>query len=158
MIQGILTCNQAGSTPVHCTGYWTASRVGSKSARESLRDLGRAGDTGQPVYPAQTECRPAPGRAPTARDSGPVLGRVRLCYDRAATLLDNATAEERGGGEPAVARGPWRWDRLVYGTFWTVARSAHRARTLNATSCSSAMCWSVTCVRSWCMQGLRIAA
>lgn len=45
-----------------------------------------------------TERRPAPGRARTARDVDVASGRGRLSYDRAAALLDRATATERGGG------------------------------------------------------------
>lgn len=45
-----------------------------------------------------TERRPAPGRARTARDVDQVTGRGGLSYDRAAALLDQATADERGGG------------------------------------------------------------
>lgn len=45
-----------------------------------------------------TERRPAPGRVRTARDVDPVTGRGRLSYDRAAALLGQATADERGGG------------------------------------------------------------
>ena len=62
------------------------------------------------------EHRPALGRARTTRDVDPASGRGRLSYDRAAALLDRATADERGGWNlhelrhSALTRSPRRPD------------------------------------------------